>query len=102
MAAEVASTELALEIEETQRRHFPKGLPTVLSHRISLFMMGPVFPPAEGLVKWWEGARKNALKMNEVVKQAPERYQVPGEPKAAAKAVQKATAAGPLTLIFEE
>ena len=65
---------MALEVDEARRLHFPEGFPEVLSHCANLYMMGPMDPPAEGLVAWWAGARREVLRMIETVQRQPERY----------------------------
>jgi hypothetical protein len=57
------ATELALEVEEIERRDFPGGFPPVLRRCIKLYLSGPTVPPAEGVAAWWEGARRQVMKI---------------------------------------
>jgi hypothetical protein len=68
------SAELALEVEEIERRQFPGGFPPILARCIDHYQAGPCVPPREGISAWWAGARRHVLRMIEAVKQDPARY----------------------------
>jgi hypothetical protein len=68
------SAELALEVEEIERREFPGGFPPILARCVGHYLAGPCVPPREGIAAWWAGARRQVLRMIEAVKQDPARY----------------------------
>jgi hypothetical protein len=69
------SAELALEVEEIERRQFPGGFPPLLARCVGHYLAGPsCMPPAEGASAWWEGARRQVLRLIEAVKNDPTRY----------------------------
>jgi hypothetical protein len=75
LLSERLSAELALEVEEIERREFNWHFPPILARCVGHSLAGPsCMPPAEGASAWWEGARRQVLRLIEAVKKDPTRY----------------------------
>jgi hypothetical protein len=79
--AERLAAELALEVDEIERRDFsPAGFPDSLARCIGHYLAGPTIPPAEGLVEWWAAARREVLRMLDRAKPKPGSKATPRKP----------------------